>query len=452
MTDDDDPARGFSHQPAYQRDDSELKLKPIEITYEEVELSNGLRVVAHEDHASPIVAVHIMYRAGSRDERVGRTGLAHLLEHLLFEGSENCPKGEFDRLLERAGGTNNGSTWLDRTNYYEVIPTHAVDLALWLERERMGHFLPVLDEEMLEVQRSVVINERKQVYENRPYGLASERLQELLFPADHPYSWPTSGYTRDLEQITLQDARAFYSTYYTPNNAVLVIAGDLGPDEAFARAERYFGDLPRGESPVAPSPMARNGFTPGSVTMPDRVSFPRIHHAYAVPPYGSDEWVRLDVLSYLLADGESSRFQRTLVRELEVAQDVDTYLYPTQLAGIFGIVATTRSGIDEDRLQREIDAVLDRVAGDGVREGEVEGAIRRARRDHLNGLSNVEERADEMAYATTVLGSPGRLTELLNEYSRVTAADVQRVAQQYLRPEARATVVVVPAGEDHDDR
>jgi zinc protease len=418
-------------------------LKPLALPFTERRLSNGLRVVVNEDHSSPIVAVHVMYRAGSRDERVGRTGLAHLLEHLLFEGSENCPKGEFDRLLEKAGGTNNGSTWLDRTNYYEVVPTHAVELALWLERERMGHFLPVLDQEMLDVQRSVVINERKQVYENRPYGLAHERLQELLFPEGHPYSWPTIGYTADLEQMTLDDARSFYTRFYAPSNAVLVLAGAISADDGFVLADRYFGDLPGADPllPTEPLPLRASG---GSEVMPDRVSFPRVHHAWAVPGFGDRDWVALDVLSYLLADGESSRLQRTLIREKEVAQEIDTFLYPTALAGIFGIVATARSGVSETRLQKEIDTVLEAVIREGVTEEEVAGAIRRCRRDHLDGLSNIEERADELAYATTVLGDPARLIEVFNSYATITASDIDRVAREYLKPASRATVVVVP--------
>ncbi|HUE95590.1 MAG TPA: pitrilysin family protein [Longimicrobiaceae bacterium] len=431
----------------------EARLKQLDLRHESETLANGLRVVVHEDHTSPIVAVHMMYEAGSRDEHVGRTGLAHLLEHLLFEGSQNCPKGEFDRLLERVGGSNNGSTWLDRTNYYEVVPSHAVELALWLERERMAHFLPILDGEMLEVQRSIVMNERKQVYENRPYGMAHEKLQELLFPAGHPYSWPTIGYMADLEQMTLSDARNFYRTFYAPNNAVLVLAGDVRPEEGFRWANRYFGDVAAG-----PDRPARNGTgacAPGgdrlrAATLADRVSFPRIYHAYAVPGYGTREWVALDVLSYLLADGESSRLQRTLIRDREIAQDVDTYLYPTQLAGIFGIVSTARSGVDGERLIAAIDEVVDRLLDEGVSAEEVAGAVRRARRDQLNGLSNVEDRAEELAYATTVLGSPARLAEVLNTYSEVTGEEIRELASRYLSRESRATVVVVPEEEGSD--
>jgi len=427
-------------------------LKDLRVPHEMVSLSNGLRVVVHQDATSPIVAVHLMYHAGSRNERKGITGLAHLLEHLLFEGSENCPKGEFDRLLERVGGSNNGSTWLDRTNYYEVVPSHAVELALWLERERMAHFLPVLDEEMLEIQRSVVINERKQAYENRPYGLAYERLHQLLFPADHPYSWPTIGYASDLRAITLEDAESFYRRYYAPDNAVLVIAGDIDVDRGVRLAERYFGDLPPAANghPRPEEPAPRETGARADVLV-DRVSFPRIYHAWAVPPYGTEEWVRMDVLSYLLSDGDSSRLKRTLIREEELAQDADAYLYPTQLAGIFGIVSTARSDVHEARLASAIDAVLEELLQEGPSEEEVAGAIRRARRDQLANLSNVEDRAEELAYATTVLGHPGRLELLLNGYAAVTAADVLETARRFIRDERRATVTVVPSEEVSDE-
>jgi zinc protease len=426
----------------------DVNLKPLRLPHEETVLSNGLRVVVHEDRTSPIVAVHLMYRVGSRHEVRGRTGLAHLLEHLLFEGTENCPKGEFDRILERVGGTNNGSTWFDRTNYYEVVPNHAVELALWLERERMAHFLPVLDEEMLEVQRSVVINERRQAVENRPYGLAHEALQELLFPSEHPYSWPTIGYTPDLEAITLDDARTFYSRYYAPSNAVLVLAGDLSSADGLGWAERYFGDLEGGFAGSTTQETTRGEEPRGRRTvLADRVSFPRLYHGYAVPAYGTDDWVRLDVLSYLLADGESSRLQRALLREGELAQDVDTYLYPTALAGIFGVVATARSGVTPERLERAIDDVLDRVLEKGVTDEEVTGAVRRARRDHLQALSTVEERADELAYAATVLGSAGALEDILNRYGAVRPAEIRDAARRYLTRERRATVLVVPNSE-----
>jgi zinc protease len=408
-------------------------------------LGNGMRVAVHTDRSSPIVAVHLMYHVGSKNERPGRTGLAHLLEHLLFEGSQNCPKGEFDRLLEGVGGSNNGSTWLDRTNYYEVVPSHAVELALWLERERMAHFLPVLDEEMLEVQRGVVINERRQSYENRPYGLADERLHEMLFPGGHPYSWPTIGYTRDLEAVSLADARDFFGRFYVPANAVLVLAGDIGAEEGFRLAETYFGDIPGG---TAPAPVEADGAppSPGEEEMEDRVSFPRVYRAFRTPGYGSREWVALDVLSYLLGDGESSRLQRSMVRERQLVQDVDTYLYPTELDGIFGVVATARSGVPAERLRDAFTEVLGRVAEDGVSEEELSGAVRRARRDQVAGLTNVEERAEELAYAATVLGSAEALEEVMQGYATITPEEVREVAERYLLDRS-ATLTVVPSAD-----
>jgi zinc protease len=416
-------------------------------------LRNGMRVVAHEDHGAPLVTVHLMFHAGSRHEVPGRTGLAHLLEHLMFEGSQHAPKGHFDDVLERAGGTNNGSTWLDRTEYHETVPTHAVELPLWLERDRMAFFLPTLTEEVLELQRGVVINERRQSYENRPYGLADERLHELLFPQDHPYSWPTIGYLRDLERITLEDARAFYRTYYAPGNAVLVLAGDITPERAFALAERYFGDLDGG-SP-APRPTAELPPPPAvpREVMEDDVSFPRIYQAFACPGYGHADWVALDTLAYLLADGDSSRLQRALVRDGRLAQDVDTYLYPTALCGLFGFVATARSEVQPEQLEDAVRRVLDEIVRDGVTQDEVTGAVRRARRDHASEMATVEERADALAYAATVLGDPDGLNRVMDAYEQVTPEDVRRVAGAYLAAERGVTLVVVPgeAAEGEED-
>jgi zinc protease len=409
-------------------------------------------VVVHEDHTSPVVAVHLMYHVGSKDESPGRTGLAHLLEHLLFEGSLHCPKGEFDRILERTGGTNNGSTWLDRTNYYEVVPSSAIEVALWLERDRMGFFLPVLNEEMLEIQRAVVINERRQSYENRPYGMADERLQQLLFPREHPYSWPTIGYLEDLEAITLQDVQNFFSTYYTPGNAVLVLAGDVEADEGFRLAERYFGDLDGGPALTRTEPPPyRRGEAERSDTLTDRVSFPRLYRAHAVPGYGTREWVALDVLSYLLSDGESSQFQRRLVRDRQLAQEVDAFLYPTELCGVFGVVGTTRTGTEPDELEAAIDQVVIEVAEGRFTPEEVEGAVRRARRDQLGGLSKVEERAEELAYAVTVLGAAYALDDVLDLYSTVTPRDIRDAAARFLNRRDAARLRVVPDGRSHLD-
>jgi zinc protease len=391
-----------------------------------------------------------MYHVGSKDEPNGRTGLAHLLEHLLFEGTEHCEKGAFDTLLEHVGGTNNGSTWLDWTNFYEVVPTHAVELPLWLERERLAHFLPVLDEEMLELQRGVVINERLQTSENRPYGRADERLYQLLFPEPHPYSWPTIGWMPDLERISLADVRHFFESHYTPANATLVLAGDLDSAAAFDLAERYFGDLGRtalSPNGNVPAPGARPAVRARD-SMPDRVTFPRIYRAHATPAYGTADWNALDVLAYILADGESSRLQRSLVREAQLAQEVDTYLLPTELAGIFGLVATSRSGVDAAALEERIDRQIEGIVRDGVRTDEFAGAVRRVRRDQLAALSTVENRAEALAYAATVLGEADALNRVIEQYLSVTPDDVVRVAGEFLT--GGATLVVTPDEEAAD--
>jgi zinc protease len=418
-------------------------LRPLRAPCESRALDNGMQVVVHEDPSAPLVAVHLMYHVGSKDEPPGRTGLAHLLEHLLFEGTENCPKGAFDRLLEEVGGSNNGSTWLDRTNYYETVPSHATELALWLERERMAHFLPVLDQEKLELQRGVVLNERRQVIENRPYGAADEHLQLLLFGSEHPYGWPTIGWTDDLKAIDLEDVRSFFSRFYAPSNATLVLAGDVETSRGFELAERYFGDLagggPRPAHPArqAPAPGARQ-------VIEDRVSFPRLYRVYATPPYGTVEWAALDVLAYLLADGDSSRLERALVRGRREAQDVDTYLFPTELHGVFGIVATASSGTEIERVEASLDAALATIRAGEVGAEEVEGAVRRIRRDHVAAFASVDERAEALAYAATILGSPERLHGVLDAYLEVGVEDVVEAARTHLRPEAAATLIVMP--------
>jgi zinc protease len=431
------------------------ELRSFHIPSETRTLSNGIRVVVHEDRSAPLLSVHLMLHVGSKDEQPGATGLAHLLEHLLFEGTENCPKGEFDILLEEVGGTHNGSTWLDRTNYYETVPTHATDLPLWLERERLAHFLPVLNAEMLELQRGVVINERLQTTENRPYGLADERLHELLFPPPHPYSWPTIGYLQDLERITLDQVRDFFGRFYTPANAVLVLAGDLSIHRGFALAEEYFGDLadgagpaeggPPGHTPPKPKPERVHDF------LPDRVSFPRIYRAALAPPYGTRDWNALDVLAYLLADGESSRLQRRIVRERELAQDLDTYLLPTELDAVFGIVATARSGVTAEALEEAVEQEIARLMVEPPTEEEVRGAIRRVRRDQLAGLATLEDRSEALAYAATVLGDAEALNRVMDAYLDVTPEDIRCAAESYLVGGRVASLAVTPSGEPTDE-
>src|SRR5437763_5983915 len=280
-----------------------LSAQTLRVPYTTFTLPNGLQVLVHEDHSVPVVAVNTWYHVGSSDERAGRPGFAHLFEHIMFMGSQHVPTGEFDRLLEAAGADNNGSTTEDRTNYYEDGPSNALPLMLWLDSDRMGFLLPEMTADKVDLQRGVVQNERRQSYENRPYGLAEENILRRLYPPEHPYNWPVIGSMTDLQAATLEDVRRFFGTYYTPNNATLVIAGDIASREARRMAERYFGDIPRGPAvqrrPAPPVRLRADEYA----TLEDRVQLPRVYDAWPSVRAFEDDDAALDVLANVLAAG-----------------------------------------------------------------------------------------------------------------------------------------------------
>src|SRR6266568_209143 len=272
-----------------------LAAQSLRVPYETFTLPNGLQVIVHADHSVPVVSVNIWYHVGSGDERAGRTGFAHLFEHIMFMGSQHVPTGEFDKLLEAAGGDNNGSTTEDRTNYFEDAPANALPLMLWLDSDRMGFLLPEITAEKVDLQRGVVQNERRQSYENRPYGLAEENILKRLYPPSHAYNWPVIGSMTDLSAATLEDVRNFFRTYYTPNNATLTIAGDVTAGDARQLAQRYFGDIPRGPTVTRPTPPPV--VLPGDVyaTLEDRVQTPRVYNAWHTQKAFAPDDARLDV-------------------------------------------------------------------------------------------------------------------------------------------------------------
>ncbi|MGH9362327.1 MAG: M16 family metallopeptidase, partial [Thermoanaerobaculia bacterium] len=325
-------------------------------------LDNGLRVVLHREPSLPLVAVNLWYHVGSKNERPGRTGFAHLFEHMLFQGSEHLPIHEHFRQVQKIGGVLNGSTWYDRTNYYQTLPAHHLELGLWLESDRMGFLLPAITEQALETQRDVVMNERRQRVENQPYGRATERLHELLYPADHPYHWPVIGYLDDIAAATLEEVRVFFRTYYTPNNAVLTLAGDIEPAATLALVERWFGDVPRGPEPPAVEadlpPLAGER----REELPDDVRLARVYFGFRAPRYGDPRWYAGDLLAGVLAAGKSSVLYRDLVYERQLAQEVGVHLDPTELAGTFYVVATARPGVEPETLIEAVSQHLDRAA------------------------------------------------------------------------------------------
>ncbi|HEX7236221.1 MAG TPA: pitrilysin family protein, partial [Gammaproteobacteria bacterium] len=337
---------------------------PLAVPYRQLQLANGLNVILHRDTTVPIVAVNVWYHVGSANEKVGRTGFAHLFEHLMFEGSKNVPEGAFDTLLETAGGDNNGSTTNDRTNYVIDVPANALELALFLESDRMAYLLDKATPDVVDGQRDVVKNERRQSYENRPYGMAELALDETLWPEGHPYHWPTIGYMEDLTAASYEDVVAFFKTYYAPNNASLVVAGDIDLDKTQALVEKWFAEVPRGAA-VAPvgAPSARlTGVT--RRTLKDRVGLPRLYLAWLTPRHFAPGDAALDVVSAVLSGGKNSRLYKRLVYDLQIAQDVAAFQQSAALGSQYEIIATARPGhtaaellavIDEElaRLQRE---------------------------------------------------------------------------------------------------
>ncbi|MBW3534624.1 MAG: phosphoenolpyruvate carboxylase, partial [Gemmatimonadetes bacterium] len=350
----------------------------IDIPFTGFVLQNGLNVIVHEDRSLPLVSVNLWYHVGSKNERPGRTGFAHLFEHVMFEGSAHVEGGAFDHLLESAGGVNNGSTTTDRTNYWENVPSNALELALWLEADRMGFLLDAMTQEKLDVQRDVVRNERRQSYENRPYGLAFETVLAALYPPDHPYHWPVIGSMEDLAAATLEDVREFFRTYYAPNNASLAVAGDVDAREARELVERWFGDIPPG--PPAPPVLVPEGGleTDGRLVLEDQVSLPRVYLAWRAPRQFTREDAVLELLASVLAEGKGSRLYRRLVYGERVAQDVSAFQHGGEVDGSFFIIVTARPGVGLQELERAVREEAARVAS---WDEELERLLVEARRD-----------------------------------------------------------------------
>jgi zinc protease len=421
----------------------------MHIPIEEHTLDNGLRVVLSEDHTVPVVALNLWYAVGSRNERPGRTGLAHLFEHMMFQGSRNVPPNGHIGMVERAGGAVNATTWLDRTNYYATVPAAHLELLLWLESDRMGFFLPALTAETFENQREVVKNERRQRVDNAPYGDWDERLQALAFPEGHPYHHPVIGSMADLEATSLDDVRGFFSTYYAPNNAVLSLCGDFDPAEALRLVERYFGPIPHGP-PVPPLPDAgalgpvRLG-REARERIEARVALPRVYVAYRIPPNGTDAYYTADVAAELLAGGKSARLYRTLVRERRSARAVTAFVFPSSLgAALLVMRATPPEGADPAGLEAELLEEVARLGRDGPEPAEMERALTGIETRRIIELQKVSERADQLSSFATLFGDPHRVNTEIERYRAVTADRVRALAAEWLDAENRVVLTYVP--------
>jgi len=418
----------------------------LSIPVERHTLANGLRVVLSRDASVPVVAVNLWYGVGSRNEQPGRTGFAHLFEHMMFQGSQHVPKNRHFELIERAGGSLNASTWYDRTNYFETVPSHHLDLALWLESDRMGWMLPAMTQEKLDNQRDVVKNEKRQRYDNQPYGDWDERVQRLVFPETHPYHHTVIGSMEDLDAATLDDVASFFRTYYVPSNAVLTIAGDFDARRVLERIEHWFGDIPAG-APTPPIPGETElppliGDTVRERVVAD-VPLPRVIMAFRIPPYSSDEFAVAEVTRAVLGIGRASRLYRRLVREQRVAKDVVSYAFPLLTgASLLLVWATGYPGASPEKLEealaREIEGVTDAEGH------EVERAVAVSETDLVRGLEPVGERADLLSMFNLYFDEPERLNREVERLRAVGVDAVHRFAAERFGPDNRAVVTYVP--------
>jgi predicted Zn-dependent peptidase len=415
-------------------------------------LDNGLRVVISEDHLAPVVAVNVWYDVGSRHETPGRTGFAHLFEHLMFQGSKNVGRSDHFGLISEAGGTLNGTTWCDRTNYYETVPANHLETALWLEADRMGGLLDALDQDNLDNQRDVVKNEKRQTRDNQPYGRWLELLHELGYPPGHPYHHSTIGSMADLDAASLEDARSFYSTWYAPDNAVLSVVGDVETASTLHAIERYFGGIPaKGSFPTTP---------PSDVPprigqeirrhVPDRVPLPRTFIGYRCPPFGSPGFDAVEVMSTVLGGGRGSRIYKSLVLDRPLLQPPDgNVLSPWPFVGGAALLVAdlpAREGVDVAELEEAYHEVAASVV-DGVSEAELERARALITSDWLHHLATVDGRADTFSQFTTLFGDPGLVNDMLPRVLAVTEDDVRAAAADVLREDNRVVLVFEPSDE-----
>jgi zinc protease len=418
----------------------------LDLQFQRHTLDNGLRVILHRDPRLPLVTVNLWYHVGSKNERPGRTGFAHLFEHMLFQGSQHVPTNDHFRLIQQVGGVANGSTWYDRTNYYETLPSHQLELGLWLESDRMGFLLPALTQENLDTQRDVVMNERRQRIENQPYGRAGERLHEMLYPGDHPYHWPVIGYMEDIAAATLEEVRTFFRTYYTPNNAVLTLAGDFDPDDALAKVERWFGEIPPGPPlPAVHVPSISLGGEQRE-TREDDVRLPRVYLGFRAPAYGQRGWYAADLLAASLSGGKSSRLFQDLVYDRQIAQDVGVYISPYEEVATFMLISSARPGVPVETLEKALLEHLDRAATELPAPEDLERARNRMLTEYYTALQKLDNRADLFSQFTTFFDNPGGIEWEIEQYQEIEGRDLLDFASQHLVESERVVLTFVPRG------
>ncbi len=422
----------------------------MRIPVESYHLPNGLHVVLSEDHTAPIVAVNLWYHVGSANERLDRTGFAHLFEHMLFQGSANVEANEHFELVQRAGGTLNGSTWLDRTNYYETVPSHQIALVLWLEADRMGRMLPGLTQQKLDTQRDVVKNERRWSVDNQPYGTWWERLPALCFPEEHPFHHSLIGSMEHLTDASLDDVADFFRTYYTPDNAVITVAGDFDRQETMRLIEACYGPIPRG----AARPPLRDMTVPPTfgdtrrVVVPDAVALPRLFVACRTPVFGSDGYYAASLAAAVLGLRTGCRLEQSLVRKQRIASQASAFTYDLAKGSDLLVVdATAHPDVTPEQLEAAVLAELDLMHQQGVTDAEVQRARALIETSFVTSMQSAAERADQLSRFATYFGDPTLINEQVERYGATTTAAVSALARERLGPDNRALLLFVPAKE-----
>ncbi len=426
--------------------------KALKIPYSQHELTNGLTVILHEDHTQPLVTVNINVNVGSRDEKAKRTGFAHLFEHLMFMGTERVPEKMFDQWMETEGGWNNAWTSTDRTDYYDVGPSHVLPLLLWMEADRMSAIGPQMSQSKLDKQRDVVRNERRQQTENQPYGVGELRMPELLFPEGHPYHHPVIGSHEDLEAASVKDVQDLFAEHYVSDNLSLVVAGDFDRDTVLPLVKKYFGHLTKGKTsrtrgtPAAPAQLTKVI----RETLEDKVSLPKLHIAWLSPAAYKPGDAELDILSDVLTEGKSSRLYKALVYEKQIAQSVSAYQYSRAIRSSFNIEIIAAPGASLDEIEKAVDEVLAEVRANPVSDRELTRVKNNYEAGFVRQIQSLNQRASMLNSYFATLGNPGFAAQDLQRYMEVTAAGVLKFAQTILDPNRRVIMRIVPKPEQDD--
>lgn len=409
----------------------------------ETRLDNGLRVIVSPDPTVPAVAVNIWYDVGSRHEEPGRSGFAHLFEHLMFQGSEHVASGQHISALQAVGALVNATTWFDRTNYFEALAVGGLDLALWLEADRMGSLLRAVTQNSLDNQREVVKEEKRQRYDNVPYGDVLERLVKLTFPPDHPYGHTTIGSMADLDAATLDDVHAFFRAHYMPNNAVLTLVGDITPDDGFERVRRYFGAIPPGEPGPAPPAVSLDPLH-GLPRVEQEAAVPAdaVYLTWRLPPFNTRAFDAAELAMAILGDGQTSRLHGRLIRETELVQSAGTSTLGLIGGNSFGFAtARAREGRDIDQIEATMIDEITRLAIDGPTEAELTRAKAQYARHWLQSLASLDSRADQISAYATLLDDPGEINTRLDRIAPIQASEIAQATREHISPQGRGTVV-----------